>query len=176
MHPDLSRLRETARKNPAILAFLDLLRQGRVRENRTVLRPLADRYTRDTGDHTRFQTLLTACRLLESCGLGQLLQPTRAHRARFLWAVHPRVVRDAVVNDAINLQPHHYLKGAPPPAPSTEPPRAGWQRHTFPLRPDAPITLELPEDLSGTEARRLGHFLLALATDQPTKSKSKPAQ
>jgi len=45
-------------------------------------------------------------------------------------------------------------------------PRPGWQRLTFSLRPDAPLTLELPADLSAAEARRLGHFLLAHATSE----------
>ena len=164
MNPDLDRLRAVARKEPAIGALLDLLRRGRVRGNHTVLRPLAARYGEGTGDNTRFETLVTACRLLENCGMGQLLQPTRAHRARFVWAVHPHVLRDAVASDAIVLQPQHYLKGAPPPATAPKPPPDGWQRHTFPLRPDALVTLELPADLSENEAKRLGHFLLAIAT------------
>ena len=166
MNPDLDRLRSVARKEPAIAALLDLLRRGRVRGNCTALRALAARYGEDTAGNTRFETLLTACRLLENCGMGQLLQPTRAHRARFIWAVHPHVVRDAVANEAIVLQPQHYLKGAPPPDAAPAPPRKGWHRHTFPLRPSDPITLELPEDLSEQEAKRLGHFLLALATSK----------
>ena len=166
MNPDLDRLRTVARKEPAIASLLDLLQRGRVRGNCTALRQLANRYGEDTGDNTRLQTLVTACRLLENCGMGQLLQPTRAHRARFLWAVHPHVLRDSLANDALILQPEHYLTGSPATAPAPAPPRAGWQRHTFPLRPDAPITLELPVDLSGEEARRLGHFLLAHATSK----------
>ena len=164
MNPDLDRLRSVARKEPSIAALLDLLRRGRVRGNNTVLRPLVARYGEDTAGNTRFETLVTACRLLENCGMGQLLQPTRAHRARFIWAVHPHVVRDAVANEAIVLQPQHYLKGAPPPAAAPKPPPNGWQRHTFTLRPTVPVTLELPEDLSEQEAKRLGHFLLAIAT------------
>jgi hypothetical protein len=127
MNPDLDRLRAVARKEPAIGALLDLLRRGRVRGNHTVLRPLAARFGDDTGDSTRLQTLITACRLLENCGMGQLLQPTRAHRARFVWAVHPHVLRDGLASDAI-------------------------------------VTLELPADLTEHEAKRLGHFLLAIAT------------
>ena len=164
MSPDLDRLRAVARKEPAIAALLDLLRRVRVRGNHTVLRPLIARYGDDTGDNTRFETLVTACRLLESCGMGQLLQPTRAHRARFVWAIHPHVLRDAVANDALVLQPQHHLNGPPAPAAAPAPPRESWQRHTFPLRPDAPVTLELPEDLSEQEAKRLGHLLLAIAT------------
>ena len=164
MNPDLDRLRSVARKQPAIAALLDLLRRGRVRGNCTALRALAARYGEDTGDNTRFETLLTACRLLENCGMGQLLQPTRAHRARFVWAIHPHVVRDAVANEAIVLQPQHYLKGPPPPAAAPKPPPDGWQRHTFPLRATTPVTLELPADLTEQEAKRLGHFLLSIAT------------
>jgi hypothetical protein len=166
MNPDLPRLREIARKEPAILAFLDLLQRGRVRGNHTVLRPLVARFSEATGDHTRLQTLLTACRLLENCGMGQLLQPTRAHRARFVWAVHPHVLRDGLTNDALVLQPQHHLHGAPAPVAAPAPPRPGWLRHTFPLRPDAPVTVELPADLTESEAKRLGHLLLALAPGQ----------
>ncbi len=166
MNPDLSRLREVARKEPAIPAFLDLLQRGRVRGNRTTLRPLALRYGADRGDHTRIQALITACRLLENCGMGQLLQPTRAHRARFVWAVHPHVLRDALASDALVLQPHHCLNGTPVSAAAPAPPRPGWQRLTFPLRPEVPVSLELPVDLSESEAKRLGHFLLAHATDK----------
>lgn len=96
--------------------------------------------------------------------MGQLLQPTRAHRARFVWAVHPHVLRDGLASDAIVLQPHHCLNGTPVTAATPAPPREGWQRHTFPLRPDAPVSLELPTDLSEQEAKRLGHFLLAIAS------------
>jgi len=164
MNPDLDSLRAVARKEPAIGVLLDLLRRGRVRGNHTVLRPLAARFGEETGGSTRFETLVTACRLLENCGMGQLLQPTRAHRARFVWAVHPHVLRDGLASDAIVLQPHHCLHGTPANAAAPAPPREGWQRHTFPLRPDAPVTLELPADLSEHEAKRLGHFLLAIAT------------
>lgn len=166
MNPDLDRLRAVAQKEPAIAALLDLTQRGRVRGNRTRLRPLASRQGDGTGESTRFETLVTACRLLENCGMGQLLQPTRAHRARFVWAVHPHILRDGLASDAIVLQPHHCLKGAPVSTAAPAPPREGWQRHTFPLRPDAPVSLELPADLSEQEAKRLGHFLLSIATSK----------
>lgn len=164
MNPDLDRLRAVARKEPAIGALLDLVQRGRVRGNCTALRPLALRYNDNAGEGTRLQTLVTACRLLENCGMGQLLQPTRAHRARFLWAVHPHILRDGLANDALVLQPEHCLKGTPTISAVPAPPRDGWQRHTFPLRLDAPVTLELPADLTEHEAKRLGHFLLAHVT------------
>ena len=105
MNPDLPRLRDIARQEPAILAFLDLLRRSRVRGQITSLRLLAQRYSEDTGDDTRLQTLLTTCRLLETCGMGQILDPTRAHRARFHWAINPQVLYDAVRNETMVLQP-----------------------------------------------------------------------
>jgi len=163
MNPDLPRLREVARKEPAILALLDILRRNRVRGNRTSLHLLAQRHSGDTAGATRSEAMLTAARLLENCGMGRLLNPTRAFRACFVWAVHPHVLRDALENEAMVLIPQHYLHGAPPPDAAPAPPREGWQRHTFPLRPDALLTLELPEGFSGDEARRLGHFLLAIA-------------
>lgn len=169
MRPDLERLRAVARTEPAIATLLDLVQRGRVRGHCTALRQLALRYEGDTGGDTRLQALLTACRLLENCGMGRLLQPTRAYRARFVWAVHPHVLRDAVANEALVLQPQHVIEGELAPAASPVPPRPGWQRHEFRLRPDAPVTLELPEDLTSDEARRLGHFLLAVATGQPGK-------
>lgn len=165
MNPDLDRLRAIARSEPALPAFLDLIRRGRVRGHRTALRPLVARYGEDTGGDTRFTAVVTLCRLLESCGMGQLLDPTRVYRATFVWAVHPHILRDALASDAFVLQPQHYRGGPPPSADQPAPPRPGWVRHTFPLRPDAPLTLELPENLTPGEARRLGHFLLSVAID-----------
>ncbi len=162
---DLPKLRALLTTEPGLHAILLVIERTRIRQDITTLANLRKHLDRvPGGDLTQLQ-LLTAFRLLESCGVGTLKDPTSRQRARFFWIAVPFIVATAALHEQLEILPQHYKKPAPPletPDP-TEDPQADWPTYTLPLRDGITITLRLPADLTKREAERLGHLLLAAA-------------
>ncbi len=162
---DLPKLRTILQTEPGLRAIMLVIEKTRIRQDVTTLANLRKHLDRvPGGDLTQLQ-LLTAFRLLESCGVGSLKDPTSRQRARFFWIAVPFIVATAALHEQLEILPQHYKKPPLPAAPSApvEDPQADWPTYTLPLRDHITITLRLPADLTKREAERLGHLLLAAA-------------
>ena len=187
----MDKLRALAAQDSEVARILHIAGQHRVRDGVTLLAYLIRKISSGRHPASFREPFIAACRRIEQCHFGRLLQPQVADRARFVWRIHPHVIYQALLEKDFVLQPEHLLHpadaaaataqaatlaGAPLGSPTTSHPASaptsvplpgspvlpvGWQRQVFTLRPGVEIQLTLPVDLTLAEAERLAHLLRA---------------
>jgi hypothetical protein len=159
---DLGALRELYSVDPtAKRIFRDLAgRQrnyGEIKVNRTAQRVGASR-----------REVIRIFRRLHDAGCGQFIVGRGGWPSRFVWDVEMIEVGKAAAGQAEQINPVD--PGAP-----TEPEEERLEAsgdgpfdhfvHSFQLRPDLSVSLELPADLTASEAARLAEFVKTLPFD-----------
>lgn len=91
----------------------------------------------------------------EQLGYGEFKIGRRGWPSRFVWSANLVTVGKTAAGEADIVEEINEADGA-----NEEP--MSTVKHTFMLRPDVPVSLELPSDFSASEAQRLGAFIGAL--------------
>src|SRR5262249_46227591 len=92
---------------------------------------------------------------LEDCGCGQFVLGRRGWPSRFVWSTSMISVGRAVTGEQEEVE---QLTEETTEAPSER----DWITHSFHLRPDLTLELELPADPTGAEVARIAGFVEAL--------------
>jgi hypothetical protein len=153
---ELDKLKLHYRQNKGVQAICDHLSAREKNQTETKLRRILWRLESEGLDFRKTE-IIAAFRALEEAGCGRYVEGRHGWPSRFVWAVPSLDVSSAA-------RGHQALE---PDASSDE----NLQRskdddelieHTFVLRPDIVVSLELPSDLRTGEAVRLAAFIQAL--------------
>ncbi len=151
---DSRRLRKLYGSSPAAREILDhLASRGRSWRTTSVERILAS--VRESDEDLSRGEVIDVFKALEECGCGQFKAGRKGWPSRFEWAVQmvsagrvaageTEQVEDLTAEDLAEEEPQAAL------------------RHTYRLRPDASVTLDLPRDLTASEAERLAQYIRTL--------------
>ncbi|UQY32644.1 hypothetical protein K8U54_12910 [Pseudomonas fulva] len=102
--------------------------------------------------------VIAAFRSLEQAECGRYVEGRHGWKSRFVWAVQSKLVADA----AQGLE----SKEAVETDTAVEEITDEAIEHTYVLRPDLTISVELPADLTRSEAQRLAQFVGSLSFDE----------
>ena len=153
--PDTQRLRELANNNPCARAFLDLAARRERNQNVTNVERALTNLQNAGHDFSRGQ-LIAVFRSLDELECGDFKTGRRGWPSRFEWTAEIMSVGRAAIGEQEDIQQIE-------PADEDETvDELDWLTHTFHLRPNVEIELELPMDLSPNEASRLTQFIAAL--------------
>ena len=153
---ELEKLKNVYAQNKVVQAICDHMAARERNQNETKLHRMLRHLTNDGVDLKRSE-LIAAFHALEDAGCGQYVEGRHGWRSRFVWEVKTLDVsaaakgqqtleRDVSSDDAVD-QPDEDVE---------------LIEHSFVLRPDLTVSVELPADLTKSEASRLAAFLQAL--------------
>jgi hypothetical protein len=153
------RLRSAYEQNEAVRAICDHMAARDRNQTETKLRRILRHLTNDGVDLRRSE-VIAAFRELEETGCGKYVEGRHGWPSRFVWDVKSLGVSAA----ARGTQP---IEATPEDDAGTEDSdEAEFIEHSFVLRPDLTISVELPTDLTETEAARLAAFIQSLPFEQ----------
>jgi hypothetical protein len=154
--PDTKRLKDLYAQDDAARAVLDhLAGLQRNRKQTTVDRLLVAVRQGGYEDLTR-GAIVQVLKRLEELECGTFITGRWGHASRFQWDVNLTDVGRAASGEETKIEPvSEEANGA-------DEDEADILGHTFRLRPDVSVTLELPADLSQAEASRLAEFVKTL--------------
>ncbi len=149
MGPIIKALRHAYSKDEPLRTIADEL-ASRTRSTRTTS---VDRTMERTGLDRA--TVIDVFRRLEQLDLGKFVVGRRGQPSRIEWRYRLQDVGQAATGELTEIEEADRLEeeeGGP----------ARMTRHSFQLRPEAAIALELPSDLTQLEAKRLAEFIKTL--------------
>lgn len=122
------------------------------------------------GDCTR-SDVITLFKSLEKAGLGEFILGRRGGVSRFFWHVNlPDVGRayEGLLDEIEQLdKAQEWMEGEDiddDAESAEEDQKSGWLQHKFPLRRGVVVTINLPEDLTESDAKRMSTWLMSLAS------------
>jgi hypothetical protein len=110
---------------------------------------------RNDGHDVTRQQIISMFQGLEDCGCGQFVAGRRGWPSRFIWATAMISVGRAATGEQEEVE----QLGEEMMEPTGE---KDWITHSFHLRPDLTLELDLPADLTAQEATRIARFVEAL--------------
>lgn len=174
MPPDA--LTEIYRTQPAARKLFDWIVQAEVEAQRTTVEDLLD----NCGVSRRHA--INVLRALADAGYGEFKVGRKGHPSRFEWAEDPRVLAERLERgdgrDDDELEQAHDGNGRAlgdgelfdALIAQSEPIRAAgdaaWIEHSYVLRPDVRLVVQLPADLSAREAEILSNWIRDLSFER----------
>ena len=153
--PAIERLRQLADTDDCARAFLQLAAHRERNQNITnVDRALTN--LENAGYQFNRSQLLAVFRALNDLGCGEFKVVRRGWPSRFEWSTGIISVGRAAIGEQQNVEQIEAVAEEEIDA------EFNWLTHTFHLRPNVEVELELPMDLSPNEARRLTQFIDSL--------------
>ncbi len=153
--PDTQRLRELANTDECARAFLELAARRERNQNVTnVDRALTK--LENAGHHFTRQQLVTVFKALDELDCGDFKAGRRGWPSRFEWSAGIISVGRAAIGEQENVE---QIEDSDDDDVDIE---TDWLTHTFHLRPNIEVEIELPMDLSPNEAKRLTQFIDSL--------------
>jgi hypothetical protein len=148
---NIDRLKSAYAGNRAVKVICDEMASRDRNQNETKLERML-KLGRDNGaEDLKKGEVIAGFRHLEEASCGKYIEGRHGWRSRFVWEVKSldvaaaargeKSIERSVVDDNADLE---------------------MIEHSFVLRPDLTISLELPDDLTETEASRLATFMAAL--------------
>ena len=114
------------------------------------------------GGNVSWKDVIWVFRKLDSLGCGSFKVGRKGHQSRFKWDVKMVEVGQAAAGKTAQVE-------------EVSPEEAGEEnggnslfKHTFRLRPDQSVTVELPADLTSQEAARMARFIETLPIQDDT--------
>ncbi len=161
---DIERLRSAYRDNGVVRAICLHMAERDQSQAETRLHRIQQRLWQD-GQPYRLSELIAAFSLLEEAGCGRFMVGGHGWASRFVWLVRSRGVHDVAdgLMDAGEIIEEPCELARADELPGDE--DIDVVEHLFRLRPHLTVSVELPADLSGREARRLARFVSVLAFD-----------
>jgi len=151
-------LKSAYQDNEAVKAICDHMAARAQNQNETMLHRIVMHLEHDGWDF-RKDDVRSALRQLESAGCGRYVIGRHGWKSRFVWAVKSQLVSAA----ASGIQSAESLEEDETEEVVVD---EGLLEHTFWLRPDFAVTVDLPVDLTANEAQRLSDFVRALSFDE----------
>ena len=143
----------------AVRAICDHTAERAKNQNETALHRIMH-YLEYEGEDYKRSDLIAAFRLLEEAECGRYVEGRHGWKSRFVWAVKSKLVSGA----AEGTQSKAELVA--PDSPEDDALEEEMIEHTYILRPDLSISIDLPVDLSRNEAERLAQFIGSLSFEE----------
>ena len=156
---ELEKLKAAYNNNEFVSAICDHLAERERNQKETKLHRIIRHLTND-GYTARRPDVIAAFRELESVECGQYVEGRHGHKSRFVWSVKSMQVSDAISGDAVATEIENVAEEDEGEEYEYE---SETIEHSFVLRPDYVLNLELPEDLTQKESKRLSKFILSLS-------------
>ncbi|OOV86158.1 hypothetical protein [Oceanospirillum linum] len=138
----------------AVQAICDQMASRERNQNETLLHRMIYHLECDGYDFKKSE-VIAAFRSLESAECGKYVEGRRGWKSRFVWAVKSSKIAEVAsgeadeddIADEPDIDANEMIE------------------HSYVLRPDLTVTLELPSDLTKSEAYRLSQFVDSLSFD-----------
>ena len=156
--PDTERLRELASNDPCARAFLEHASRRERNQNTTIL-DRAETNLENAGHQFTRQQVYNVFKSLDDLACGKLTIGRRGWPTRFEWSTGIISVGKAAIGEREDIEEIEVDDSRET---DTD---TDWLTHTFHLRPNIEMNIELPMDLSPNEAKRLMQFIDSLPFD-----------
>ncbi len=155
---DVSKFRDSYFSNNVVRAICDHMASRTKNQNETATHRILFHLERE-GQEFRRADVIAAFRALEEADCGRYVEGRRGWPSRFVWAVRSLLVAGVVTegNDPAEVESDE--------EPDIEIADDEMLEHSYWLRPELSITVELPADLTALEANRLSQFVSSLSFD-----------
>jgi hypothetical protein len=154
---DQEQLERSYNENQAVRAICDHMAARERNQNETKLQRMLKHLTDDGFDFKRSE-VIAAFRLLEEAGCGRYVEGRHGWPSRFVWEVKSLQVSDAAKGQAPLLE----YDAATDTLQQDAEEDTELIEHTFVLRPDLSVSIDLPADFTKSEAIRLAAFVQSL--------------
>jgi hypothetical protein len=151
---DIEKLKHLYSSDPVAQRFLDHAASRERNQSETNVDRALQLLRNDGQDVTR-QQIIAVFQGLEDCGCGQFVVGRRGWPSRFVWSTAMISVGRAVTGEQEDVE--QLTEESTESASERD-----WITHSFHLRPDLTLELELPADLTAPEAARIARFVEAL--------------
>lgn len=155
----LDLLEKSYQENEALRAICDHMSNRSKNQNETALHRIVYYLEQEGYDFTR-SDVIAAFRLLENSECGKYVEGRHGWKSRFVWSVKSKLVAGAAQGTettaaliAEDQQEDEFTDD-------------GMIEHSYILRPDLTVSIELPADLSRIEAQRLSRFIDSLSFEE----------
>ncbi len=150
---DVGKLKQLYASDPVAQAFLEHAASRKRNSGETnVERAL--HILRTDGHETTRQQIISVFRSLEDCGCGQFVTGRRGWPSRFVWSMGMISVGRTAAGEQEDAE---HLEEA-----MEEEHDSYWLTHSFHLRPDVTLEIDLPADLTAQEAQRIARYVESL--------------
>jgi len=156
-----SKLASAYGQNKVVKAICDHMAGRDRNQNETKLERILFCLTEEELDFKKSE-VIAAFHELEEAECGSYVQGRRGWPSRFVWSVKSLLVAGAARGQASALRDVATSES------TAEESEEDLIEHVFVLRPDLPVSLDLPEDLTTAEAERLSAFVKALPFSRET--------
>jgi hypothetical protein len=156
---DTDVLRRTYAANPAVKAVCDHLASRDRNQNETKLHRIL-MHLEQEGAEFRKAEVIAAFRALEAADCGKYVEGRHGWKSRFVWSVNSKHLA-AVAAGADAAEAEHEEVEDSGGDGSSE-----LLEHTYWLRPDVSVSIELPADITQREAYRLSQFIDSLSFEE----------
>ena len=153
MKVDESKVRTLYGKNKVAQAMLDYFAKRTYDATETKVDRIIHTLTKDGTEISRGQ-ILEVFKELERMGCGNFVTGRRGWPSRFVWDVGIVSLGKMAGGESAELQTNVVT--------ATGEEQAETLMHSFHLRPDLEVKIELPADLTSAEASRLSEFIKAI--------------
>ncbi len=144
--------------NEVVRAVCDHMADRSKNQNETKLHRILYHLEQGGYDFKR-SDLIAAFRQLEEAECGRYVEGRHGWRSRFVWAVKSTLVSGVATGTSAEENVADAVDEA-------EVLEDELIEHSYVLRPDLTVTIELPADLSRMEAKRLSQFIDSLSFDE----------
>ena len=152
-------LQQIYKDSETVKSICDHMSDRSKNQNETALHRITHYLEQEGADFKRAD-LIAAFRLLEESECGKYVEGRHGWKSRFVWSVKSKLVAGA----AQGKETKAALVAEEDP--DEEIIKDEMLEHAYFLRPDLVITVELPADLSRSEAQRLSQFIDSLSFDE----------
>lgn len=149
-------LKQIYNENQAVKSICDHMSDRSKNQNETALHRISQHLELEGTDFKR-SDLIAAFRLLENSECGKYVEGRHGWKSRFVWSVKSKLVAGAAQGNETNAALVAEKDS------DEEIFEEEMLEHNYFLRPDLVITVELPADLSRSEAQRLSQFIDSLS-------------
>lgn len=154
---DIAKLKELYNSNTVAQRFLEHAASRKRNQSETNVDRALQILCND-GHEVNRQQLISAFKSLEDCGCGEFVAGRRGWPSRFVWSTGMISVGRAAAGEQEEVE--QFAEET-----ADVEPDYNWLTHSFHLRPDVTLEIELPADLSPQEAQRIARFVEALPFD-----------
>lgn len=155
--PNIEELKKLYRSHPTARTFLDHCAQRTNNQSETkVDRVLV--VLRDKGHDIPRGDIIEVFRALADLGCGEFVTGRRGWPSRFVWSAGMVSIARAAAGEPPKIEEI-------PDEQATDESTDATLTHSFHLRPETPVSFQLPVDLTKSEAERLAGFIRTLPID-----------
>jgi hypothetical protein len=156
---NIDKLRDSYINNNAVHAICDHMASRTKNQNETTTHRILLHIEGENHDFRRAD-VIAAFRALEDAECGRYVEGRRGWPSRFVWGVKSLLVAGAATGGE---DPAEVEIDEEPDIETTD---DEMLEHTFWLRPELSVVLELPADLTASEANRLSQFVSSLSFEE----------